>query len=83
MAGPKLNRRSFVQAMSKITNFPGTWAPNLTYGPTKFYGPTQYQVVRLHNNVPPSSLCKLKTNGKPQGTCWVVEQGFQPLVTGG
>ena len=80
MAGPKLNRRTFVQAMSKITNFPGTWAPTLTYGPTKFYGPTQYQVVRLHNNVPPSSQCKLKTNNKPQGTCWVVEQGFQPLV---
>ncbi len=48
-------------------------------GPTKFYGPTQYQVVKLHNNVPPSSQCKLKTNHKPQGTCWVTVQPFKPL----
>jgi hypothetical protein len=38
------------------------------------YGPTTYTVVKLHNNVPPSSQCDLKTNHKPQGTCWVVVQ---------
>ncbi len=78
-AGPNLNRRSFVQAMSKITNYPGTLSPVWSFGPTKFYGPTQYQVVKIHNNVPPSSQCKLKTNHKPQGTCWVTEQPFKPL----
>jgi len=81
MAGKDLNRRTFVEAMSRITNFPGTWYTNLSYGPNKFYGPTQYQVVSLHNNVPPSSQCKLKTNHKPQGTCWVVQQGYKPLPT--
>ena len=44
-AGPDLNRRSFVTAMSKIKDFPGAWSPVLTYGPDKRYGPTQYQVV--------------------------------------
>jgi len=78
-AGPNLNRRSFVTAMSKISNFSGGFSPVLTYGPNKFYGPTQFQVVEIHNNVPPSSACKLKTNGQPQGTCWVVVHGWEPL----
>lgn len=81
-AGPDLNRRTFVTAMSKITNFPGTYSPVLSYGPDKHYGPTQYQIVKLHNNVPPSSQCKLTSQGKPQGTCWVTVQPFQPLPTG-
>jgi hypothetical protein len=81
-AGSNLNRRSFVTAMSKITNYPGTLSPVWTFGPTKFYGPTQYQVVKVHNNVPPSSQCKLKTNHKPQGTCWVTVQPFKPLPAG-
>jgi ABC-type branched-subunit amino acid transport system substrate-binding protein len=78
-AGSGLNRRTFVQAMSKIKDFQGGASPIWTFGPNKFYGPTQYQVVRLHNNVPPSSQCKLKTNGQPQGTCWVSEGGWAPL----
>jgi len=78
-AGSTLNRRTFVQAMSRIQNFPGGYTPILSYGPNKYYGPTQYQVVELHNNVPPSSACKVKTNGQPQGTCWVVVHSWQPL----
>ena len=81
-AGPDLNRKTFVEAMSKITNFPGTLSPVWSFGPNKFYGPTQYQVVKVHNNVPPSSQCKLKTNHKPQGTCWVTIQPFKPLPAG-
>ncbi len=82
-AGKNLNRRTFVEAMSKITNYPGTLSPVWTFGPNKFYGPTQYQVVKIHNNVPPSSQCKLKTNHKPQGTCWVTVEPFKPLPTSG
>jgi hypothetical protein len=78
-AGHNLNRRTFVTAMSKITNYPGTLSPVWSFGPNKRYGPTEFQVVKIHNNVPPSSQCLLKTNHKPQGTCWVVEQKFQPL----
>ena len=57
-AGPHLDRRTFVEAMAKIKNFPGGFSPTLTYGPDKFYGPTQYRVVKLHTNSPPSSQCK-------------------------
>jgi hypothetical protein len=78
-AGKDLTRRTFVTAMSKITNFPGSFSPVWSFGPDKMYGPTEYQVVKLHNNVPPSSQCRLKTNHKPQGTCWVTVQGFRPL----
>jgi hypothetical protein len=78
-AGKNLNRRTLVTAMSKITNYPGTLSPVWSFGPNKMYGPTQYQVVKIHNNVPPSSQCLLKTNHKPQGTCWVVVQKFQSL----
>ena len=69
-AGSDLNRRTFVTAMSKITNFPGTSSPILSYGPDKRYGPTMFKIVKLHNNVPPSSACQLTSQGKAQGTCW-------------
>lgn len=85
-AGPNLNRKTFVQAMAKIKNFPGTVSPLLTYGTSKFYGPIQYRVVRLHNNVPPSSQCYEYPKGSTgnqtriQGTCWVIVQNWQPLA---
>ena len=59
MAGPDLNRRTFVEAMSKIKNYPGGYSPILSFGPDKFSGPTEYEVVSLHNNVPPTSACRL------------------------
>jgi hypothetical protein len=80
-AGPDLNRRTFVQAMASIQNFPGTYTPVLSYGPNKFAGPTQYQVVELHNNVPPSPLCVPTYTGKPQGTCWHTVQTWMPLAS--
>ncbi len=78
-AGSQLNRRTFVTALSKIKDFPGGLSPVWTFGADKFYGPTSYTVVKIHNNVPPSSQCDLKTNHKPQGTCWVVVQKAKPL----
>jgi hypothetical protein len=81
-AGPDLNRRTFVTAMSKITDFPGTWSTILSYGPNKRYGPTEYQVVKLRVNSPASSLCKTTAGKPPPGTCWVSVQPFVPLPTG-
>jgi hypothetical protein len=78
-AGSDLNRRTFVTAMSKITNFQGTSTPILSFGPNKRYGPTMYKIVKLRNNVPPSSECQLTSQGKAQGTCWVTVSNFQPL----
>ncbi len=34
-AGPHLDRRTFVEAMAKISNFPGGYSPTLSYGPDK------------------------------------------------
>jgi len=78
-AGRDLDRRTFVTALSKVTDFPGTVTPVLSYGPDKRYGPTQYQVVRLHINTPPSSQCKMPLDHIPQGTCWVTVRPFTPL----
>jgi hypothetical protein len=81
-AGPDLNRRTFVTAMSKIKEFDGTWSPVLTYGPNKRYGPTEYQVVELHVNSPPSSLCKRGTGQPAAGACWIIVRPWQPLPAG-
>jgi hypothetical protein len=81
-AGKNLNRRTFVTAMSKVTNYPGTLSPVWTFGPDKFYGPTQYQVVKVHTNKPKSALCKMPKSGIAQGTCWVTVQPFKPLPAG-
>jgi hypothetical protein len=78
-AGHNLNRRTFVEAMAGIRNFPGTWSPVLSYGPNKFYGPTEYQVVRIHNNDPNHNACTLTFQNIPQGTCWQVVQSWRPL----
>jgi hypothetical protein len=80
MAGKDLNRRTFVEAMAKITNYPGGYSPEFSFGPDKFSGPTEYQVVALHNNVPPSAACKTPLAPlPPQGRCWVVKQSWKPL----
>jgi len=81
-AGRNLNRRTFVQAMSRITNFPGGYSPILSYGPAKYYGPSQFQVVKLRYNEPQSSQCKMPLDRIPQTVCWVTVRPFQPLPVG-
>jgi hypothetical protein len=84
MAGKDLNRRTFVEAMSRITDFPGGYSPVLSYGPDKFYGPTQYRVVEVHDNHPPTSACKRgPLTQPPAGVCWVVEQNWTPFPGSG
>jgi hypothetical protein len=81
-ARPDLNRRTFVTAMSRIKDFPGTWSPVLSYRPNKRYGPTEYQVVKLHVNLPPSSLCKQGAGQPAAMACWVNVQPWEPLPAG-
>jgi hypothetical protein len=78
-AGPHLTRRTFVEAMSRITNFPGGYSPVLSYGPDSFSGPTKYQVVRLYVNLPPTSQCKEPMNHVAQIVCWVHVGQWTPL----
>jgi hypothetical protein len=80
MAGADLNRRTFVEAMSRIKDYPGGYTPILTFGPGEFSGPTEYEVVSLHNNVPPTSVCRLPLGPlPPQGRCWHIVQTWKPL----
>jgi hypothetical protein len=81
-AGRHLDRRTFVEAMSKITDFPGGPSPLLSYGPHRFAGPVEYQVVKLHVNEPPSPACKHHPGTAPVGVCWVVVQPWRPLPPG-
>ena len=79
-AGPHLDRRTFVEAMSRIKDFPGGYSPILSFGPDKFSGPTEYEVVSLHNNVPPTSECRLPLGPlPPQGRCWHIVESWQAL----
>jgi hypothetical protein len=78
-AGHDLNRRTFVEAMSKVSNFPGGYSPVLSYKPGNFAGPTEYRIVRLYVNLPPTSQCKMPKNQIPQVVCWVVVKNWQPL----
>jgi hypothetical protein len=80
-AGPNLTRRTFVEAMASIRNYPGTLSPILSYGPNKFYGPTEYRVVSLHNNSASDNLCINNYKGDVQATCWRVVQNWKPLVS--
>jgi Periplasmic binding protein len=77
-AGQDLNRRTFVEALASIRNFPGTWEPILSFGPDKFYGPTEYRVVEIHNNIP-EGQCPRPKYPAPPGTCWVDVQNWKPL----
>lgn len=79
-AGKDLNRRTFVEAMSHITNYPGGYAPTFSFGPDKFSGPTQYRVVEIHDNTPRTNACLTGMHSKsPNPTCWVIEQNWKPL----
>ena len=81
-AGPDLNRRTFVTAMSALSAFEGTWSPQLSYAPGRAAGPAAYRVVRLHNNDPRHDQCPLTSQHIAQGTCWQVISGWQPLSGG-
>jgi hypothetical protein len=79
MAGRHLTRRSFVEAMASVSNYPGTLSPLLSYGTNKFYGPVEYRVVRIHNNSAADNQCINNYKGGVQTTCWVVVQNWEPL----
>ncbi|HXW33156.1 MAG TPA: ABC transporter substrate-binding protein [Acidimicrobiales bacterium] len=79
-AGRDLNRRTFLEAMASVENYPGTLSPELSYGVNKFYGPVEYRVVRIHNNSASDNQCINNYRGGVQATCWVVVQNWRPLA---
>jgi hypothetical protein len=78
-AGTGLDRRTFVTALSRITDYPGTWSPVLSFGPHKRYGPTEYQVVQLHINTPSGPQCHHGVGHPAQPACWLPVLPWAPL----
>jgi ABC-type branched-subunit amino acid transport system substrate-binding protein len=93
LAGPKLNRRTFIQALSEIEDFPVALTQAITFGPDDFSGPSTYRVVsptdnektREGNKCPPRHASYDDTPGDPEnafhGSCWVLVEDWQPLQT--
>lgn len=79
LAGPHLDRRTFVEGMSKVKNFDGGYSPVFSYSADNIAGPSRYRVVKLYVNIPPTSECKMPKDHIPQTVCWVVEQNWKPL----
>jgi hypothetical protein len=80
-AGHDLTRRTFVEAMASIKNYPGTLSPILSYGTDKFFGATEYRVVSLHNNSAAHNKCINNYEGRVQATCWRIVQNWKPLMS--
>jgi hypothetical protein len=75
-AGPNLTRKTFTDAMAKVTNFPAAVYPVLTYGPGDYGGAKQTRTVQIHVNDKAHNGCPLLSSGKPQGSCWLIISDF-------
>ncbi|MEX2268626.1 MAG: ABC transporter substrate-binding protein [Acidimicrobiia bacterium] len=90
-AGKKLNRKTFIKALSGLEDFPVALTEAITFGPNDFSGPSTYRVVSPTANVktPEGNKCPPRhgsfndTPGDPEnayhGSCWVLIEDFQPL----
>ena len=75
-AGPDLNRRTFVTAMSKITTSRAPTPPSSVTARTSATGRPSTRWCELHINSPVSTQCKMPKDKIPQFTCWVSVQPF-------
>jgi len=78
-AGTNLTRPGYVAAMGRTGSFPSTVVPTLGFGPGKPWGPQQFRVVKIHKNSDHACPPKEYDPNSPQGTCWLIQQDFQPL----
>ena len=80
-AGRHLNRRTFVEAMARVENYPGTLeSDSQLRARTSSTGRSEYRVVRIHNNSASDNGCINNYQGRVQATCWQVVQNWKPLV---
>ena len=84
LAGPTLNRRTFIEALGRIKNFDGELTPVLTFGPDKHAGPTEYRTVQPIKNgdTEATNRCPPRREGGFHGSCWLIVEDFRPLQTG-
>jgi ABC-type branched-subunit amino acid transport system substrate-binding protein len=86
LAGPKLNRRSFVEALGQIKDFPVALTEAITWGPDDHSGPATYRTVRPVKNgdSADTNLCPPRRptpdDDNPfHGSCWQLVEDFRPL----
>jgi ABC-type branched-subunit amino acid transport system substrate-binding protein len=94
LAGPNLNRRTFVEALGQIQSFPTALTPVLTFGPDRHAGPVEYRTVRPIkngsttdpnvNHCPPCrpvpNACGDHHDLPFHGSCWQIVEDFQPFA---
>jgi ABC-type branched-subunit amino acid transport system substrate-binding protein len=80
MAGNQLTRAGFDGAMRQIQGFGGSVNPDLTFGvdPYVYSGPHLYRIVEIHVN--DDHKCPPKATPGEQGSCWLIQQDFQPAL---
>ena len=95
-AGKKLNRKTFLQGLSEIKDFPVALTQAITFGPKDFSGPATFRVVMPIANVQTAdgNRCPRRrqswddTPGDPKipyhGSCWLIQgnpDDWKPLET--
>ena len=95
LAGRNLNRRTFVEALGQIQNFPTALTPTLTFSPTRHAGPIEYRTVRPVTNSPTDPATNRCPPCRPiphacgtahdlpfHGSCWQIVEDFKPFANG-
>jgi ABC-type branched-subunit amino acid transport system substrate-binding protein len=93
LAGKNLNRRTFVNALAKIRNFPVALTQAITFGPNDHSGPSTFRVVKpikndqtaQGNRCPPRRHVFDDPPNDPKndfhGSCWLLVDDYKPLDT--
>jgi ABC-type branched-subunit amino acid transport system substrate-binding protein len=85
-AGPKLNRRTFIQALGVLNDYPSALTDQFSFSRTDHAGPTSYRTVAptkngstAETNVCPPRRATPDDDNPFHGSCWVLVEDWQPL----
>jgi len=85
-AGKDLNRRTFIQALGVIANYPSALIKEFSFSRTDHAGPAQYRSVAptKNGNTAETNVCPPRrptpTDDNPfQGSCWILVEDWRPL----
>jgi ABC-type branched-subunit amino acid transport system substrate-binding protein len=85
-AGKDLNRRTFLQALGVISDFPSPLTNGYSFSRTDHAGPTDFRVVAptkngstAETNVCPPRRATPDDDNPFHGSCWILKEDFQPL----
>ena len=86
-AGKDLNRRTFIQALGVIGDFPSALTKEFSFSRTDHAGPTQYRTVAptKNGNTAETNVCPPRrptpTDDNPfHGSCWLLVEDWKPLA---